>query len=448
MLFRFEDSDLYTLLVDMSTRKIKLSQKLTLRFRDISMPDASAVADLLEEPDQSSSAETFDSLPDLLPYIFKSQTESPASDLTYFVSDCSTYKLWESCTTDVIPLASPNEEAEHWPSNGTHTRGANQPLASQNEEAGHWPLTSAQTRGANNSESSDDTHKNLKSNDRDSVTEVTKIGARDNLRRVQAFSPHTSILYVENDLSLDGLPVREDVWCARDDVACDHAVVEIGRQPDPLDIDADTNEICVDSYLIPDEDMAKELPFDEPTDADETAENSRLSSIINEAPDGLEVEKHPEVKKQSTRRKSSYQASDFPKEVTKQKRSTPRRRDPPSASVNLVRKLNWLTETEQDHQGHLDADQGAHVTANIVEKTIPKTRKPRSTKSVTSVTSLSSKTPASQPRSRRGRKANPLRYVTRSQIVHKNLTENFASLAEIPTSLIHDPFSRISFSLI
>lgn len=368
------------------------------------MPDAGAVADLLnEEPDQSSSAETFDSLPDLLPYIFQSQTECSAPDLTYLVSDCSTYKLWESCTTDVIPLTSQNEEAVHWPSNGTHTRGASQLLASQNEEAEHWPLTGSQTRGANNSEASDDAHKNLKSNDRDSVTEVTKIGVRENLRRVQAFSPHTSILYGEKDLNLDGLPVRENLWSAHDDGACD-ALIEIGRQPDPLDFDADTNEICVESYLILEEDMVKKSPSDESADADETVENSRLSSI-NEAPDGLEeyVEKHPEVKKQSTRRKSPYQASDFPKEFRKQKRSKPRRRDRPSASINLVRKLNWLSDTGHDH---LDGDRGAQVTANIVdneEKTKLK-RKTRKTVSVTSVTVLPTEPPASQTRSRRGRK--------------------------------------------
>lgn len=368
----------------MSTRRIKLSQKLTLRFRDTSKSDASAVADLLsEEPEENSSTETFDSLPDLLPYIF--QTESPAPDLSYFVNDSSTYKLWESCTPDVIPLASQNEESEHWMTTGT------------------------QIREAIGSESSDDSQKNLKSSDTDSVFEATKIGVRENLRRVQAFSPHTSILYAEKDLNLDNLPMTESLWSAHDGVACD-AVIENEGPPDPLDMDADTSEICIESYLILDEDMAKKSPSDKSTDADETTENSGLSSI-NQAPHGIEEcdDKNPQDK-QSTRRKSSYHTSDFPKEFRKQKRSTPKRPDRPSASINLVRKLNWLSDTGHEH---LERDQDAQITENILDtkrKTNSKARQPRQPRKTVYVSSVkiqSNEPLASKPRNRRGRKKKP-----------------------------------------
>jgi hypothetical protein len=105
------------------------------------MPDADGnVADLTNQgTDLGSPDKTFDILPDLLPYVFHSQDKSSAPDLPYLVTDCLTYKLWESCATDVILLASQIEETEHWLSTGTHTSGAD--------------------TGANNLQSNDDVFK-------------------------------------------------------------------------------------------------------------------------------------------------------------------------------------------------------------------------------------------------------------------------------------------------
>ena len=363
------------------------------------MQDADGnVAELVNQgTDQGSPDETFDSLPDLLPYIFQSQDKSSAPDLPCLVTECSTYKFWESCTTDVIPLASQIEEAEHWRLTGTHT-------------------------------TIDD---NLQSFDSDNITMPTRIAVRENLRRVQAFPPQKSILCVEQDISRS-----EDLQGAHDDVTYD-AAMESERQPDSLDTDGDTGEICADCYLIVDEAMTKkspfeetivadvtcdaaievekqpdslniggnadgnicadcpsldgyvmkESPFEESPVADETEDNSRLSSINKELDDQEKhVDKHPEVKKRTKRtlirtKKSPFQASgdyrlDFPKEIRKQKRSISRRREGSSASINSFQKMYWLSDTDT-RQDHLERDQSTQVAANPPNKKKKRTSQTR-----------------------------------------------------------------------
>lgn len=367
-------------LVSMSTRKIKLSQKFTLRFRDITLPDADAVAELLnDDPDQGSSAdETFNSLPDLFPDIFQSQTKSsvPTLDLSYSIGDCSTYKLWESCTADVIPLASQSEAAACWLLTGMLTSGGTD-------------------NGVHHNDSESDLHCHVS----DCATRATKISFRENLRRVQAFSPHTSILDIEKDLELDSPSARETLQSVHAQVTCE-AVIEYDRQPNSLEIDGDKDETCVDSYLLLEEDMTNESQLEDFTLADENAPCSRLSSS-SEIPHILQVlvdNKHPEVKKSIRKRKSTYLAANYyslelPKEFRKQKRSTPRRGRPPG-STNLVRKMRWLSDTPNDH---LECDQGTETVANLQddkENKVTKTRRfGRKTVSVSTVSILSSDPP-------------------------------------------------------
>ncbi|KAG0558733.1 hypothetical protein KC19_10G049700 [Ceratodon purpureus] len=406
----------------MSTRKIRLSQKLTLRFRDLSMPEAGGdAAELMNQETDQGSDETFDSLPDLLPYLFQSQDKSSAPDLPYLETDCSTYKLWESCITDVIPLASQFEETER-----------------------HWMLTGTQTSGADN----------LQSTDSDSITFPTRIGVRENLRRVQAFSPQTSIMYGKQDILRS-----EDLPTAHADATCDAAVrfegqpeplnidgringisadcylivdedatkespidestvtnatydatIEFEKQPDALDISGDTDGICADCYLFLDGDMMKESPSRESAVTDETVENSILSSI-SAVPDGQK--EHSKIKKRTTRRKSPHQADsyyslDFPKQFRKQKRSiAPRRREGQSASIDLVHTMNWLTDANI-RQDRLEPDQVGEVIANLPNNKKKRTSQARKTK-ISSVKKLFDEPPANQsvnlqPSRRRGTK--------------------------------------------
>ena len=374
----------------MSTRKIRLSQKLTLSFRDNSkrdIADGNSAGLPNQETDQGSSDETFDSLPDLLPYIFQSQPESSTDDLPYVVTDCSTYKLWESCTSDVNPLALQIEEAKHWLLTGTQSRGAD----------------------------------SLQSNDCESVTIATRIGVRENLRRVHAFSPQTSIMYAEEDVSRS-----EALRSVQADVICDAEILEFEKDSDPLDIDGDTDGICGDCYLNLDEYVIKESQIDESTVADDAVKNSRLSSISDVVPHDQQeehVDKDSDVKKQTQRRMSPHQAStgnsyssNFLKEIRKQKRSTPRRRERPSSSIHLVHKMKWLSATNDDH---LELDQGAKVTVNLPDKKERKTsqtmksrRKPVSTREQLGEP-LVIQSVNLQPSGHRGKKKKqPLRYVS------------------------------------
>jgi hypothetical protein len=116
---------------------------------------------------------------------------------------------------------------------------------------------------------------------------------------------------------------------------------------------------------------------------------------------------------------SNYYSLDFPKEIRKQKRSTPRRREGPLASINVEHKMNWLSDTSTK-QDHLKRDQGAQVAANPPDKKEKRTSLTRKTTRKSVSISLgrqlfsepqTNQSAKPQPSSRRGKgKKQPHRY--------------------------------------
>lgn len=82
-----------------STRKIRLSKNMSLRFQDSPMSSHEAADD-----DERSQKEprhlAFQNLPDLLPELFESETDSPGLNERFSNRTYSTYRVWES-TSDL-----------------------------------------------------------------------------------------------------------------------------------------------------------------------------------------------------------------------------------------------------------------------------------------------------------------------------------------------------------
>lgn len=351
---------------DMSTRKIRLSKKLTLRFRDSPM--------LIQESadgkkSQDTDHQAFESLPDLLPGIFRSsQTDAPAGlAMTYSIGNYSEMdQEWESTSDLALSLG------------GSH-HGAAELIRFLNETPG--------SGGTDNSVRSDDTQISngfqfLEVEYNFASTPPLRI---ENLRRVQAYPPLDCNTEIEKELEFESInqittkhATRENQYRSvniMDQLQAESTMEAERAAVNPMDIDnLGSHEGWMDSYLSL-QDYATH--FSSPNDVidDESGTSSR--NFDSEIPQGilqLPNDKDCGVKK-IRKRKSKLPGleidlidpfnTDPPSKIQKQKRSNMKRRAAASVCSNQSGNMNtrWYSLSGESTVTDQDNDDGRQIVA-------------------------------------------------------------------------------------
>lgn len=355
---------------DMSTRKIRLSKTLTLRFRDSPMLVQEAANG---KKSQDTDHQAFESLPDLLPGIFRSsQTDGPAGlAMVYSIGNYSeTDQEWESTSDLALSLGGSHHEATDL-------------ICFLNE--------TPDSGGTDNSVRSDPTQigssfQFLEVEYNFTLTPPLRI---ENLRRVQAYPPLGCNTDIEEELEFESInpttkhATRENQYRSAqimDQLQAESTMEAERAAVNAKDIDNHgSHEVWMDSYLLL-EDYATDLssPSDVNID-DESGSSSR--NFGSEKPQGilqLPNDKHCGVK-QIRKRKSKLHDlqidiidplnTDPPSKIQKQKRSNIKRRAAASVCSNQSGhmstrwySMNGESVTDQDN------DDGRQIVASGTKK--------------------------------------------------------------------------------